>query len=81
MNFNIYLDETTGNQLTHFAEQAGESRNAVIRKAVTAWLERMSQPSWPDSVLNFSGISDIADMPPFEQGRSQLTPPPADPLA
>lgn len=78
MNFNIYLDETTGNQLSHFAEQAGESRNAIIRKAVTAWLERMSHPTWPDSVLNFSGIPDI---PPFEQGRGQLTPPPADPLA
>ncbi len=78
MNFNIYLDEVTGNQLVHYAEQTGESRNAIIRKAVTAWLERMHQPAWPDSVLDFSGIPD---MPSFEQGRSQLTPPLVDPLA
>lgn len=77
MNFNIYLDETTGSRLNHFAEQAGESRNAIIRKAVTEWLERINQPAWPDSVLNFSGVTD---MPPFEQGRSLLTPPSADPL-
>ncbi|MBU0498765.1 MAG: ribbon-helix-helix domain-containing protein [Gammaproteobacteria bacterium] len=34
MNFNIYLDDETGRQLAAAAEQAGESRNALIRKAL-----------------------------------------------
>ena len=78
MNFNIYLDDETGQQLNRAAEQAGESRNALIRQAVNEWLKRQGKPQWPDEVLAFDGI---ADMPPFEAGRSGLTPPAADPLA
>ena len=42
MNFNIYLDDETGQQLNHAAEQAGESRNALIRQAVCDWLNDMA---------------------------------------
>lgn len=78
MNFNIYLDNETGQQLTSAAEQAGESRNALIRKAVGDWLYRYARPQWPDAVLDFKGI---ADMPAFEAGRDRMKPPMTDPLA
>lgn len=78
MNFNIYLDEETGQKLTHVAEQAGETRNALIRQAVSEWLSRHGKPLWPDEVLAFKGV---ADMPLFEAGRSRLRPPADDPLA
>lgn len=78
MNFNIYLDDETGQQLNHVAEQAGETRNALIRQAVNEWLNRHGKPSWPDAVLAFQGL---ADMPPFEASRDRLKPPAADPLA
>lgn len=78
MNFNIYLDDETGQQLSLAAEQAGETRNAMIRKAVSEWLSRHSQPKWPDVVLDFKGM---ADMPIFEASRDRLKPPSADPLA
>lgn len=78
MNFNIYLDDETGQQLNRAAEQAGESRNALIRRAVSEWLNRHGKPQWPDEVLAFKGM---ADMPLFEAGRNGLTPPAADPLA
>lgn len=78
MNFNIYLDDETGHQLASAADQTGESRNAVIRKAVREWLGRQAKPQWPDSVLNFKGM---ADMPLFEASRDRLKPPAVDPLA
>ena len=78
MNFNIYLDDETGRQLKHVAEQAGETRNALIRQAVSEWLNRNGKPNWPDEVLAFNGI---AGMPLFEANRHKLKPPDADPLA
>lgn len=78
MHFNIYLDDETGERLNHAAEQAGESRNALIRRAVGEWLERHGMSQWPDEVLNFQGMADIA---PFEASRDTLKAPAADPLA
>ena len=78
MNFNIYLDDKTGQQLNQLAKQAGESRNALVRQAVSAWLNRHGKPQWPDEVLAFKGL---AGMPRFESTRSRLKPPVADPLA
>jgi hypothetical protein len=78
MHFNIYLDDGTGERLTQAAQQAGETRNAVIRRAVQEWLDRRGAPHWPEAVLNFTGEPE---MPPFEVGREQMRPAPADPLA
>jgi len=78
MNFNIYLDDETGRQLNNVAEQAGETRNALIRQAVRECLNRRGKPNGPDAVLAFKGM---ADMPLFEASRDRLKPPVADPLA
>jgi hypothetical protein len=78
MNFNIYLDDQTGRQLVIAAERIGETKNALIRKAVTEWLARYNQPAWPEAVLSFTGVDD---MPPFESGRGNLDAPSVDPLA
>lgn len=78
MNFNIYLDDVTGEQLNQVAKQAGESRNALVRQAVSDWLSRHGKPQWPDEVLGFKGM---ADMPLFEASRDKLIPPSSDPLA
>jgi predicted transcriptional regulator len=78
MNFNIYLDDETGRQLNHAAKQSGENRNALVRQAVSEWLNRHGKPQWPDEVLAFHGL---ADMPPFEADRDSIKPPVADPLA
>lgn len=78
MHFNVYFDDVTGQRLTAAALQAGETRNALIRQAVSEWLMRHAQPQWPDSVMDFQGLPD---MPPFEAGRERLKPPVDDPLA
>lgn len=78
MNFNIYLDDETGQQLNQAAKQVGESRNALVRRAVSEWLGRHGKPQWPDEVLAFEGM---ADMPLFEANRDSLAPPAVDPLA
>jgi predicted transcriptional regulator len=78
MNFNIYLDDETGLQLNRAAKKTGESRNALVRQAVSEWLKRRSKPQWPDELLAFKGM---ADTPQFEAGRDHLKSPAADPLA
>lgn len=78
MNLNIYLDDQTGQQLVMAAKRTGETKNALIRKAVSEWLARYNQPTWPEEVLSFNGI---ADAPPFESGRDYLAEPAVDPLA
>jgi predicted transcriptional regulator len=78
MNFNIYLDDETGEQLNQVAKQAGESRNSLVRQAVSDWLSRHGKPQWPDEVLAFNGL---AAMPSFEASRDKLIPPTSDPLA
>ena len=78
MNFNIYLDDETGQQLNKVAKKVGESRNALVRQAVSEWLKRRGKPQWPAELLVFKGMPD---MPPFEVSRDHLKPPAADPLA
>jgi hypothetical protein len=78
MHFNIYLDDETGARLTEAAKQAGETRNAVIRRAVLEWLARRGTPQWPQAVLSFTGEPE---MPAFEAGRADLAPANDDPFA
>jgi predicted transcriptional regulator len=78
MHFNVYIDDETGQELNRAAEQSGETRNALIRKAVSAWLHRQAPAQWPDAVLEFEGMPDMV---PFEDSRDQLQAPSDDPLA
>ena len=75
MNFNIYLDDETGQLLNKVAKKSGESRNALVRQAVSEWLKRQGKPQWPEEVLAFKGM---ADMPLFEASRDRLRPPVAE---
>ena len=78
MHFNVYIDDKTGQQLTDVAQQSGQTRNALIRRAVQDWLAHRNMPQWPDEVIDFKSMNN---MPPFEAGRDELKPPLADPLA
>jgi predicted transcriptional regulator len=78
MHFNIYLDDDTGERLKRAAQEAGESRNALIRRAVGDWLARQGLSQWPEAVLRFEGI---ADFPAFEASRDEFGAPADDPLA
>lgn len=78
MNFNIYLDDETGEQLNDAAVAMGETRNALIRRAVCEWLGRRGVPQWPNEVLEHAGS---ADSTPFESHRNNLKAPADDPLA
>ena len=78
MHFNVYFDDQTGQQLADVAQQSGQTRNALIRRAVQDWLVRRNKPQWPDVVMAFTSVNE---MPPFEAGRDQLKPPLVDPLA
>lgn len=78
MNFNIYLDDDTGRRLTELAEREGQSRNALIRKAVNNLLDRPLRPQWPDTILRHQGLPDF---PEIGRAHDELLPPSTDPLA
>jgi len=77
MHFNIYVDDETGERLAELAREAGKSRNAVIREAIAAWVER-NRHGWPQEILEFDGIRGA---PRFEDYRDELKEPAEDPLA
>lgn len=78
MNFNVYLDDDTAKRLQEATEVSNESRNAIIRKAITFWLSYSNKNKWSDEILNFQGVEDF---PAFENNRDDLTLPKEDPLS
>ncbi len=56
---------------------SNESRNAIIRKAITFWLSYSNKNKWSDEILNFQGVEDF---PAFENNRDDLSLPKEDPL-
>ena len=78
MNFNVYLDDDTAKRLQEATEASNESRNAIIRKAITFWLSYSNKNKWSDEILNFQGVEDF---PVFENNRDDLTLPKEDPLS
>ena len=69
MNFNIYLDDKTAKQLEQETQKSQLSRNAIIRQAITSWLNKKNK-SWPDEILNYQGDENF---PAFESYRKELT--------
>ena len=78
MNVTIYLEDPLAHELSHWAKNSGQSRNAIIREAIHEWIEYRKQQQWPEKILKFKGISDF---PAFESYRSELDTPQEDPLA
>jgi hypothetical protein len=78
MNFNIYIDDETGSKLNRAVERTGQTRNALIRQALTHWLGGQFAPQWPPELLEFVGFPEI---PAFESTRQELSSPANDPLA
>ena len=78
MNFNIYLDSALGLALQRLAKRRKVTRNALIRKAVEALLDKETRsPEWSEAVMNWQGAPGFA---PFESHRAKLAPPAQDPL-
>jgi Ribbon-helix-helix protein, copG family len=77
VNFNLYLDDKTAQELDRTAKKLGETRSGLIRKALREWLDKkaLGSPGWPSPILEWQGIPD---MPPFESYRDELLTPPED---
>lgn len=69
MNFNVYVDKQTGEQLQRLAKRRRMSRNKLVREALSGLIEREPGAGWPDVVLDYSG-TDKAE--PFEKHRPSL---------
>ena len=80
MNFNLYLDDRTANELDQTARTLGETRSGLIRKALREWLDKKTRgsPGWPALILEWSGDPET---PPFESYRGELPPPREDPFS
>ena len=72
------LYEKTGAKLDQLARKSGKARNAVIRQALSDWVERKGELRWPKEVVEFKGIKGS---PRFESYRGKLRKPTGDPLA
>jgi len=78
MNFNIYIDKQTGARLERLAKARRMPRNALIREALAHMVVHGAGGSWPQEVLDFRGVPKGRA---FEETRSRLAAPSADPLA
>lgn len=72
MNFNVYVEDTLGQQLEKSAQVTGKSRNAIIREAIQLWLDKQQKSQWSEEILNFTGEPDSIV---FESYRDELLPP------
>lgn len=77
MNISIYLEEPLAKKAQQYAEKMGMTRNAMIREAIKIWIIQHEASEWPESVLNFQGVSDF---PSFEEGRADFMAPIEDPF-
>lgn len=77
MNISLYLEAPLAKKTQQYAEKMGMTRNAIIREAIKVWLIQHDISSWPQSVLDFQGISDF---PPFEEERNNFIAPIEDPF-
>jgi len=60
VNFIIYLDDATVRKPVAVAKKSGETKNALIRKALGEWLARHSATQSPDEVLSCGEGSPMA---------------------
>ncbi len=77
MNISIYLEPPLAKKTQQYAEKMGTTRNAIIREAVKVWLLQHDASLWPESVVNFQGISGF---PAFEEERDGFLAPTEDPF-
>lgn len=68
MNLSLHLDDDLARRLSAMTEATGQSRNALIRKAIKEWLERQTCHRWPEEILRFPGLPDAV---PFEDARAE----------
>ena len=81
MNFNVYVDKRTGEQLRRLAQARGVTRNWLIRKALEHLLEREQVSGWPQSVIEHcQRVRRASRLPRFESYRGTLRAPAGDPL-
>ena len=72
MNFSVHLQDKIVERLDRAAKETGKKRNALIREAVSEWLDERSPAKWPEAVMKFRGIRGIKR---FESYRSELQSP------
>jgi predicted transcriptional regulator len=72
MTFSIYLDEKLTSKLNDAAKRSGQTRNALIRRALAEWLGQHRMAKWPDAIVAFKGVRNA---PRFEAHRRSLKPP------
>ena len=79
MNFNVYINKKTGEQITKIAKSLHRSCNSIINEALEDWLSKHTKAKWPKNFFDFSPIENVPD---FKSLRDDLKENfPEDPLA
>lgn len=77
MGINIYLDEQLLTAVDRAAQALGESRSAIIRQALEAWLQKRRSHAWPPILKEWRGEPEF---PRFESTRPSTKQAPRDPF-
>lgn len=77
MNFNIYINKTTGEKITKLAKKMHRSRNSIVNEALEQWLTSHTPTKWPAHFFEFSPITDVPD---FKEMRKEFKEISEDPL-
>lgn len=77
MNFNVYMNQKTGDRVKKIAKKLHRSRNSIINEALEEWLESHASSDWPKGFFDFSPIKDV---PNFKAFRDEFKEVPEDPL-
>jgi hypothetical protein len=72
VNFSIHLSDDLVERLNQTAKESGRPRNALIREAISEWLNRRRPAKWPQEIVNFRGIRGTRR---FEADRKNLNEP------
>ena len=70
----VKLDDETAKKLERAAEELGETRSRLIRKALREWLDKkaVDRRGSPALLLEWDAVPEA---PPFEPYRDELLPP------
>lgn len=69
MNFNVYINKSTGERVSKMAKALHRSRNSIVTEALDEWLKNHSASKWPKNFFDFSPVEDVPD---FRALRNEL---------
>lgn len=69
MSFHVYIEPDLESKLDTLCKKTGEKRNAIVRKALRAYVNSHLTADWPEGLFDFKPDKSL---PRFEATRSEF---------